>query len=66
VKPGSPNDFHQLRWQLGHRAAVFADLNIDVAEQEVQAAINAAQGYLPTDLPVPPVYSNPIRGCTCS
>ncbi|WP_263382197.1 efflux RND transporter permease subunit [Granulicella arctica] len=33
------------------------DLNIDVAEQEVQAAINAAQGYLPTDLPVPPVYS---------
>jgi multidrug efflux pump len=32
-------------------------LNIDVAEQEVQAAINAAQSYLPTDLPVPPVYS---------
>ncbi len=33
------------------------DLDIDVAEQEVQAAINAAQSYLPTDLPVPPVYS---------
>ncbi len=33
------------------------DLNIDVAEQEVQAAINAAQSYLPSDLPVPPVYS---------
>jgi multidrug efflux pump len=33
------------------------DLNIDVAEQELQAAINIAQGYLPTDLPVPPVYS---------
>src|SRR5271154_6709134 len=32
-------------------------LDIDVAEQEVQQAINAAQGYLPTDLPVPPVYS---------
>ena len=32
-------------------------LSLDVAEQEVQAAINAAQGYLPTDLPVPPVYS---------
>ena len=32
-------------------------LNIDVAEQEVQAAINAAQAYLPTDLPIPPVYS---------
>ncbi|QHN03979.1 MMPL family transporter [Granulicella sp. WH15] len=33
------------------------DLSIDVAEQEVQAGINAAQGFLPTDLPVPPVYS---------
>jgi multidrug efflux pump len=32
-------------------------LNIDVAEQEVQAAINAAQTYLPPDLPVPPIYS---------
>src|ERR1700752_2341076 len=33
------------------------DLNIDVAEQEVQAAINAAQNFLPNDLPNPPVYS---------
>lgn len=33
------------------------ELNIDVAEQEVQAAINAATTYLPTDLPIPPVYS---------
>jgi multidrug efflux pump len=32
-------------------------LNIDVAEQEVQAAINAAQTYLPADLPAPPIYS---------
>ncbi len=32
-------------------------LNIDVAEQEVQEAINAAQTYLPTDLPMPPIYS---------
>jgi multidrug efflux pump len=32
-------------------------LSLDVAEQEVQAAINQAQGFLPTDLPVPPVYS---------
>jgi multidrug efflux pump len=31
--------------------------NIDVAEQEVQAAINAAQLYLPADLPTPPIYS---------
>ncbi len=33
------------------------ELNIDVAEQEVQAAINAAATYLPTDLPNPPIYS---------
>ena len=32
-------------------------LNIDVAEQEVQAAINAAQTYLPSGLPAPPIYS---------
>jgi multidrug efflux pump len=32
-------------------------LDIDVAEQEVQAAINAAQTFLPTDLPLPPIYS---------
>jgi multidrug efflux pump len=33
------------------------NLNIDVAEQEVQAAINAAQTYLPPGLPSPPIYS---------
>ncbi len=32
-------------------------LNIDVAEQDVQAAINAAQNYLPSQLPMPPVYN---------
>jgi len=32
-------------------------LNIDVAEEDVQEAINAAQNYLPTGLPVPPIYS---------
>jgi len=31
--------------------------NIDVAEQEVQAAINSAQTFLPSDLPTPPIYS---------
>src|ERR1041385_8308640 len=31
--------------------------NIDVAEQEVQAAINAAASFLPRDLPNPPIYS---------
>ena len=33
------------------------DLNIDVAEQEVQAGINAAGTFLPRDLPNPPIYS---------
>src|SRR5580700_5443367 len=31
--------------------------NIDVAQQDVQAAINAAYSYLPKDLPNPPIYS---------
>ena len=32
-------------------------LNIDVAEQEVQAAVNASGTFLPSDLPNPPIYS---------
>lgn len=32
-------------------------LSLDVAEQEVQAAINAGSNLLPNDLPMPPVYS---------
>jgi multidrug efflux pump len=32
-------------------------LDIDVAEEEVQSAINAAQSYLPSNLPTPPVYN---------
>jgi len=32
-------------------------LDIDVAEQEVQSAINASQSFLPSNLPTPPVYS---------
>ncbi len=33
------------------------DLSIDVAEQEVQASINASGTFLPANLPTPPVYS---------
>jgi multidrug efflux pump len=33
------------------------DLALDVAEQEVQAAINAANTLLPSDLPAPPIYA---------
>jgi multidrug efflux pump len=32
-------------------------LDIDIAEEEVQSAINASQSYLPSNLPSPPVYS---------
>ena len=33
------------------------DIGLDVAEQEVQAAINAAGNLLPSDLPAPPIYA---------
>jgi multidrug efflux pump len=33
------------------------NLSLDVAEQEVQAAINAAGNLLPSDLPAPPIYA---------
>ena len=32
-------------------------VNIDVAEEEVQSAINASQSFLPSNLPAPPTYS---------
>jgi multidrug efflux pump len=32
-------------------------LNIDIAEQDVQEAINAAQNFLPPQLPMPPIYN---------
>src|SRR5258708_5174728 len=37
------------------------EMSLDVAEQQVQAAINAGSNFLPSDLPAPPVYnkSNP-------
>ncbi len=33
------------------------NLDIDIAEQQVQAAINEASNFLPDDLPMPPIYS---------
>src|ERR1700726_3058575 len=33
------------------------DQNIDIEEQQMQAAINAGSTYLPADLPNPPIYS---------
>ena len=39
------------------RCSSTSALNIDIAEQEVQAAVNASGTFLPRDLPNPPVYS---------
>src|SRR5438128_3860726 len=33
------------------------NLSLDIAEQEVQAAINASGTFLPVDLPAPPIYN---------
>src|SRR5258706_215121 len=33
------------------------ELSLDIAEQEVQAAINASGSFRPTDTPMPPLYS---------
>src|SRR6187399_2111704 len=33
------------------------ELSLDIAEQEVQAAINASGSFLPADLPAPPLYN---------
>src|SRR4051812_36645141 len=33
------------------------DLSLDIAEQQVQAAINAAGNLFPSDLPAPPIYA---------
>lgn len=33
------------------------DIDLDIAEQEVQAAMNSAATFLPRDLPAPPVYN---------
>ena len=32
-------------------------LALDIAEEEVQSAINASQSYLPSNLPAPPIYN---------
>jgi len=59
---GEVPGLNQMRSTSSQGASVITlqfalSLNIDVAEQEVQAAINAAQTFLPTDLPLPPIYS---------
>src|SRR5579864_4735101 len=59
---GQVPGLNQMMSQSSQGASVITlqfvlDLNIDVAEQQVQAAINAATTFLPKDLPNPPIYS---------
>jgi multidrug efflux pump len=59
---GEVPGLNQMLSSSGEGASVITlqfnlSLNIDVAEQDVQAAINAAQNYLPANLPMPPVYN---------
>ena len=59
---GQVPGLNQMMSQSSQGASVITlqfvlDLNIDVAEQQVQAAINAATTFLPRDLPNPPIYS---------
>ncbi|WP_067487227.1 MdtB/MuxB family multidrug efflux RND transporter permease subunit [Dickeya sp. CSL RW240] len=59
---GSMSGLKQMSSQSAGGASVITlqfqlSLSLDVAEQDVQAAINAATNLLPTDLPFPPTYS---------
>ncbi|MBN3179811.1 MdtB/MuxB family multidrug efflux RND transporter permease subunit [Pectobacterium parmentieri] len=59
---GQMSGLKQMSTQSAGGASVITlqfqlELSLDVAEQDVQAAINAASNLLPSDLPYPPTYS---------
>ena len=59
---GEMEGLNEMSWQVLPGASVITlqfdlSLSLDIAEQEVQAAINAARNLLPTDLPAPPIYA---------
>jgi multidrug efflux pump len=59
---GQMANLHQMSSRSSGGASVITlqfdlTLGLDIAEQEVQAAINAADSLLPNDLPAPPVYA---------
>ncbi len=59
---GEMQGLNQMSSQSSAGASVITlqfalSLSLDVAEQEVQAAINAAGNLLPSDLPAPPIYN---------
>src|SRR3984957_8089024 len=62
VQFGQMASLNQMSSQSSAGASVITlqfslDLPLDIAEQEVQAAINAAGNLLPSDLPAPPIYA---------
>src|SRR5580692_4126102 len=62
VQFGQMPGLNQMSSQSSGGASVITlqfslDLSLDIAEQEVQAAINAAGNLLPADLPAPPIYA---------
>jgi len=62
VQLGQMPGLNQMYSQSSAGASVITlqfnlDLSLDVAEQEVQAAINASGNLLPADLPAPPIYA---------
>ena len=62
VQLGQMPGLNQMSSQSSGGASVITlqfslDLSLDIAEQEVQAAINAAGNLLPADLPAPPIYA---------
>ncbi|GAA0248282.1 Multidrug resistance protein MdtB [Methylorubrum aminovorans] len=59
---GQMTNLNQMSSQSSAGASVITlqfnlDIPLDIAEQSVQAAINAAGNLLPTDLPAPPIYA---------
>src|SRR6185437_12204873 len=52
-----PDELGELGRGVGHHTAISLSISLDIAEQEVQAAINAAGNLLPSDLPAPPIYA---------
>ena len=59
---GAMEGLNQMQSQSSAGASIITlqfnlSLSLDVAEQEVQAAINAAGNLLPSDLPAPPIYA---------
>lgn len=59
---GQMSGLEQMTSQSSGGASVITlrfglDMSMDIAEQEVQAAINESNSLLPTDLPAPPIYA---------